>query len=243
MKYYKIIIDDKIVGAVSSTNFIKYSPITESFLRSNENNGEFVNWKSKIYRDTWMQPVPFTIDFIQALILNITEEEYNILSEAFITNDEIEYEREEQEEYIEPEYIDPIDVNTIEFVRTSKIQEMSSACRAAIESGFNLNLRGETHHFSLTTQDQLNIMNLSILVQTQELIPYHADGEETTFYTAEEINQIIAAATQFKTYQTTYYNALKTYINALDTIEDIAAITYGTPIPEEYKSDVLKVLE
>jgi len=36
---------------------------------------------------------------------------------------------------------------------------------------------------------------------------------------------------------------LKNYINSLGTIEDINAITYGVTIPEEYKTDVLKVLE
>ena len=86
-------------------------------------------------------------------------------------------------------------------------------------------------------------MSLSTTAQTQSLIPYHADGEECVFYTAEEINQIIVAANDFKNYQLAYYNSLKAYINELDTIEAIAAITYGTPIPDEYKSDVLRVLE
>ena len=128
-------------------------------------------------------------------------------------------------------------------MKSSKIAEMSSTCRQIIEQGFDLVLRGETHHFSLTTQDQLNLMSLNLMAQTEELIPYHADEEEVTFYTADEIKQIIAAATAHKNYQIAYNNALKAYINALDNIEDIAAITYGTPIPDEYKSDVLMVLE
>ena len=86
-------------------------------------------------------------------------------------------------------------------------------------------------------------MNLNIMIQTETLIPYHADGEEVTFYTVEEIQQIISAANTFKNYQLAYNNALKAYINDLDTIEAIAAIEYGTPIPDEYKSDVLMVLE
>jgi len=86
-------------------------------------------------------------------------------------------------------------------------------------------------------------MNLSTLAQTQALIPYHADGEECMFYSAEEINKIIETATNLKIYQTTYYNSLKTYINALETIEEVAAVEYGIPIPEEYKSDALKILE
>jgi hypothetical protein len=86
-------------------------------------------------------------------------------------------------------------------------------------------------------------MSLNVIAQTQNIIPYHCDGETCIFYSAEEINQIIAAATAHKIYHTTYYNALKSYINSLETIEDIAAITYGTPIPDEYKSEVLKVID
>jgi hypothetical protein len=132
---------------------------------------------------------------------------------------------------------------TIDAMREMKLNSLSYTCRITIEQGFDTIIRGETKHFSLTTQDQLNLMSLSAMAQTQSLIPYHADGEECTFYTAEEINQIIDAANSFKNYQIAYYNALKTYVNDLDTIEDIAAIEYGTPIPDEYKSDVLKILE
>jgi len=81
------------------------------------------------------------------------------------------------------------------------------------------------------------------MAQTESLIPYHADGETCEFYTPDEINEIISTATAFKNYHLAYYNSLKTYVNALETVEEISAITYGTPIPEEYKTDVLKVLE
>lgn len=81
------------------------------------------------------------------------------------------------------------------------------------------------------------------MAQTATLIPYHADGEETTFYTNEEINDIIDTANSFKIYHTTYFNALKIYINALNSIEEIGTIKYGIEIPEEYKTDVLKALE
>ena len=81
------------------------------------------------------------------------------------------------------------------------------------------------------------------MTQTQSLIPYHADGQECVFYSAEEINEIVDTANAFKIYHTTYYNALKIYINALETIEEISAIEYGVEIPEEYQTDVLKVLE
>jgi len=53
---------------------------------------------------------------------------------------------------------------------------------------------------------------------------------------------IISEATKWKTYHTTYYNALKNYVNSLDDPYVIANITYGIELPEEYQSDVLKAL-
>lgn len=119
---------------------------------------------------------------------------------------------------------------------------MSRACRATIEGGFSLELRNEIKHFSLDTQDQLNLMNLSILAQTQSLIPYHADDEECVFYTNEEINEIVETANAWRIYHTTYYNSLKKYINALEDVEAIGAIEYGIDIPEEYQTEVLRAL-
>ena len=241
MKYYKLIDDNKIVGAVSSNDFIRYSPIVDCFLRGSEETGEYISFQNKLYRATWMCPIQVIQDYTLIETIEITEEEYAIIIAAYQSNQTIEEDTTEEPE--EHETIDPIMQDTLEFIRSSKILEMSQACRHTIEEGFDLEIRGETHHFSLTIQDQLNLMSLSSMTQTNSLIPYHADGEETAFYTAEEINQIINAAADYKSYQTTYYNSLKTYINTLDTIEAIAAITYGTPIPDEYKSDVLKVLE
>lgn len=243
MKYYKIMNGLTFVGAINSNDFIAKNPVNGWLLTSNENLGQFVDYNGQLYRDYWMQPVYDDEQFILVTIKEISHDEYNSLIEAIENHETIPDEEEEEEEPVKPaeEPTEPDEI--LEYVRNGKINEMSLACRRTIESGFDLVLRGETRHFSLTTQDQLNLMSLSAMTQTQSLIPYHADGEESEFYTAEEINQIISAAASFKNYQLSYYNSLKTYINTLDTIEAIAAITYGTPIPDEYKSDVLKVLE
>lgn len=244
MKYYKIIKDGSFIGAIDSTNFFKEGGTHRRLVMSDENQGQFVEYNGILYRDYWMREIPNNQRiYQQASIIEITEQEYIVFIEAINKNETIIIE-EEEDEIIPPSTpsIEEPDIS-LEFIRSSKITEMSRTCRNTIEGGFDLDLRGETHHFSLTTQDQLNLMSISVMVQTQDLIPYHADGEESTFYTAEEINQVIAAATSFKNYNLSYYNALKAYINSLDTIEAIATITYGTPIPDEYKSDVLMVLE
>ena len=242
MKYYKMINNNQIVGAISSYNFVSYSPVAEGFLHTDEQLGEYISYNGQLYRSTIMKPIVIRKEYIPIILIEITEEEYNIYSEAIQNNEEI-YEQRQEEIIEDPPFIDMNDVASVEFIRSSKINEMSYTCRTTIEQGFDIELRGESHHFSLSTQDQLNLMNLNIMAQTQELIPYHADGEACEYYTATEINQIVKAANDYKIYHTTYFNALKEYINALETIEEIAAITYGTPIPEEYKSDVLRVLE
>lgn len=246
MKYYKIILDNNFIGVVSSENFRKYNKDSGFLLRSNELDGEYVRYEDLLYRDFWMSEISTTLfTYINAQITEITSEEYQTIISLEDNTEEIVRLITPEEETISEE-IEEVEITpdiTIEYVRTTKLKQLSAQCRLIIENGFDLELRGKNHHFSLDTQDQLNLISLSAMAQTQSLIPYHADGEECEFYTAEEINQIISEATTFKNYHLSYYNSLKTYINTLDTIEAIAAITYGTPIPDEYKSDVLKVLE
>lgn len=246
MKYYKIIQDNNFIGVACSINFVRYQTRNHLYVISDETHGEFVECNGKLYRSTWMLPIPNANmhQFEQATILEISEQEYLDIRAAIDTNEEIIIDDEPEEQVpVIIDDTDPADIASIEFVRSAKINEMSYICRTTIEAGFDLELRNEVHHFSLDTQDQLNLISLSAMAQTQSLIPYHADGEACIFYTTEEINEIVETATAFKIYHTTYYNALKGYINALETIEAIAAIEYGTPIPEEYKSDVLRALE
>ena len=244
MKYYKIVQDNTIVGVINSDDFIRYQAVNKLFIGADESTGDFINYNNKTYRSLWMKPLEqeFNIPYEIANVLEISENEYNELYKAMEKNETIQEETEEENLIPSNNIIIP-DTSSLDFIRSSKLKEMSYECRITIESGIDMEIRGETKHFSLSAQDQINLMNFSVTAQADDLIPYHADGEECTFYTAEEIKQIAAAANTFKIYHTTYYNALKNYINALDTIEDIAAITYGTPIPEEYKTEVLKTLE
>ena len=248
MKYYKLIKENQIIGVINSNDFVVYSPITDCFLGATDLNGEYACYNNKLYRSTWMSPIVQMVKYEEVLIIGITKEEYDTFMSAIKANQEIENNKtqeEVEEEEIEREINSPVDnitETTLDFIRQSKISEMSLQCRKTIEAGVDVELRMETKHFSMDTQDQLNLMSLGVMAQTQELIPYHADGETCIFYTADEINQIVAAATAHKVYHTTYYNALKNYINSLTTIEEIAAITYGTPIPDEYQSEVLKVI-
>ena len=234
MKYYKIILNNTIMGVSTSCDCLKFQMKHSMLERAIDEDAEYIRCANHLYHAQWMQTVKTNLYLYDvAEVISIEEQEYNILAPATETDPEI----------VIPPATNPIDEITLEYVREAKITKMSNTCRAIIEGGFDLELRDKVQHFSLTTQDQLNLISLSAMAQTQSLIPYHADGEECIFYTNEEINEIVETATAFKIYHTTYYNALKGYVNSLESIEEIAAIEYGSEIPEEYKSDVLKALE
>lgn len=242
MKYFKLIDNSLIIGVITSNNFMHYNSISDGYMRADEQIGEYVSYKGRFYRDGWMQPFIRQERYQELTIIEIDENEYNILLEALKVEETIVH--VQQVEDVKEERIIPEDTTSIEFLKTSKINEMSYTCNQLIESGFDVELSdGLTHHFSLTTQDQLNLITLSnMAAQGVQQIPYHADGELCCFYSPADINTIVNQATVFKTYHTTYYNALKNYINHLDNIEDIAAVTYGMELPLEYQTDVLKAL-
>lgn len=242
MKFYKIILDNTIIGAINSNDFVRFSPVANQYITADEETGEYAEYNSKIYRSTWMRPIAQAHEYISANIIQIEEEEYNLLMAA-IERNEIIYD-DVTPSGQQDEIIDPIDTTSIDFIRSSKIKEMSYECNKTIENGFDIETEDGIHHYSYALEDQLNLMNLSSMIaQGANELSYHADGELCRFYTPEEINEIINAGNAWKTYHTTYFNALKSYINSLETIEEISAITYGVDIPDEFKTDVLKILE
>lgn len=244
MNYYKLISGTNIVGIATSLDFRRFQKKHRIILICDEQSAQYVQYKDILYHDNWMLPITSDLyEYESAEVIQVDEQEYNTLKAALETEDEIVIKPETPVEE-EPEYVDPNEVITVDYVKSVKIAEMSNTCNKVITNGFDVVLSdGNSYHFSLTTQDQLNLITLSSMVANGETqIPYHADGELCRFYSADDINIIITTATQFKTYQISYFNALKAYIESLDDMNEIGAITYGVDIPAKYQSDVLKAL-
>lgn len=245
MTYYKLINGASFVGIATQHNFRMFQQKHKILLACDEESAQYIECNDSFYRADWMVPVITDIISYETVdVISIDEDEYNILLEAVESGEEIIPEPEPSEPDID---IPPVDENeevTIEYVKAMKLAEMSNTCNTVITKGFDAVLSdGETHHFSLTTQDQLNLITLStMLASGKTAIPYHADNELCKFYSADDISTIITSATTFKTYQVSYFNALKAYIESINTIEEISAITYGIEIPADYQSDVLKYL-
>lgn len=131
---------------------------------------------------------------------------------------------------------------TLEELQDAKRQEVSAACERVIYNGVSVTLTdGTTEHFALTEHDQINLFGKQAqLVAGVEQLEYHADGQPCRYYSAADMQAIIAAALWHVSYHTTYCNALNMWIATCETAEDVQAIYYGADVPEEYQSEVLK---
>jgi hypothetical protein len=126
---------------------------------------------------------------------------------------------------------------TLEEEKQRKIIEMMSYSQTTITNGIDYNGK----HYRLNTTDQINLTTLGSLAAQGQSVPYHADGEICSIYTAEEMNGLIAAASKFIIYHTTYFNLLKHQILDLETIEEVKAVYYGIELKDKYKDVIIAI--
>lgn len=145
--------------------------------------------------------------------------------------------------YVEPVPVpipDPEPVS-LEELQAWKQAEVSAACEAAIYSGVDVELSSGMEHFSLTEKDQLNLFGKQAqLAAGADKLEYHQDGHPCRYYSAEDMQKILSAATQHVSYHTTYCNSLNMWIDGAASADEVNTIYYGAGIPEKYQSDVLK---
>mgnify|MGYP006920092861 FL=1 len=130
-----------------------------------------------------------------------------------------------------------VPVGSLEYKKESVREKMSMACQSAIEAGVDVEVSTGTEHFSLDSTDQMNLTNMNILVAAGVAgYPYHADGKACRVYTADEITKIATAATQWVTANTTLNNSLVTWINRIETEEELNTVEYSVnKLPDDLK--------
>ena len=131
---------------------------------------------------------------------------------------------------------------TLKEFKTAKKQEISQACEQIIYAGISVTLAdGTVEHFALTEHDQLNLFGKQAQLATgAEQLEYHSDGKPCRYYSAADMQTIIAAAMQHVSYHTTYCNALNMWVAGCETADELQQIYYGVDVPEQYQSEVLK---
>ena len=131
---------------------------------------------------------------------------------------------------------------TLTELQAAKKQEISQACEQIIYAGISVTLAdGTVEHFALTEHDQLNLFGKQAqLAAGTEQLEYHSDGKPCRYYSATDMQTIIAAAMQHVSYHTTYCNALNMWVAGCETADELQQIYYGVDVPEQYQSEVLK---
>ena len=116
-------------------------------------------------------------------------------------------------------------------VISQKKSELSAECEKTIVAGVNV---GDAH-YSLTIEDQANILAWMAVAQTGKAVPYHQDGQPCRIYSSEEFMEVANAAVAFKTDQTTYCNLLMRQVETMTDVDEVKAVKYGvTQLEGEY---------
>ena len=111
----------------------------------------------------------------------------------------------------------------IDKVISQKKAELSAECERVIVAGVDV---GDAH-YSLTIEDQANILAWMAVAQMGKSVPYHQDEQSCRIYTAEEFMEVANAAVAFKTAQTTYCNLLMRQVEAMTNVDEVKAVKYG----------------
>ena len=113
---------------------------------------------------------------------------------------------------------------TVKNAISQKKSELSAECERTIVAGVDI---GDAH-YSLTIEDQANILALTPLAQAGNSVFYHSDSNMCCEYSSDEFLAVVNAATVFKTLQTTYCNLLMRQVEAMTDAEEVRAVKYGT---------------
>lgn len=130
-----------------------------------------------------------------------------------------------------------IQQQNIDSYKSAKISSMSSMCSLLITEGIDYN--GE--HYSLTDIDQLNLSRLGMQagLDNAPALVYHPDGKPCRVYSSEEMLGLVNKASAWISYNTTYYNLLKQYIeNNIVEVSSVIAIKYFDQLPPYYQDQL-----
>ena len=211
MKYYKIIKNKEFIGVGTTLNLRRFQNKHQIILICDETQVQYIQLGDVLYRANWMWPeVTDSIKYEIADVIRIEKDEYDLLLQAVETNEEIVI---EEDPIVEIESV-VVEEPTIDYVRSSKIAKLKSDCNKAITNGVDVKLSdGETRHFSMSLEDQINLLTMAYLA-------------DESVYSSEDMKIIITETNAFKNCHITKFKQLKDHVNSLNTIQEISMVNY-----------------
>lgn len=230
---YKLIVNNIVVDVVKKLRYVRYIPeLNKVIITTAAAAHGICGSDNKTFYALPQVTVPKEKSYWKvAFAVEICETEYTELRAALKTNN-----------VIVPDYL-------LDIERTRKISELSQACSNKIISGFTCVLSDtEQHHFKLTIEDQLNLIDIQReFDEGSDRIVFHATNEMCQAYNRNDIQTILTSAAAHKKHETTYFNVLKNCIYNIYDIEVIKSIQYGIDIKElpvciNFDSDIEELL-
>ena len=209
---YSIIYESKIIDVVQNPIFVKVLPSGHvAFTDKASANGIIGSDEKTVYS---FEPV--NRKNVKVVTINeISENEFNRLFSLLNSGKEV-----------------AADKLALADAINKAISDLSETCNSKIIEGFFVRLTdGKKHNFRLTTEDQLNILNLeNQLNNGAQSFVYHATSEPCKIFTREEMLKVIKAYREHILYHTTYFNVAKQYLNSLVSIDKVTEFTYGANV-------------
>jgi hypothetical protein len=218
---YKVIHDDKIIDVVKHPKFIKFLASGHIAMTDYSSaQGLVGSDNSTLY---CFAPVNDR-NLTNVKIVKINEAELNRLSGLLSSGQVIS-----------------ADESALVKAKREKLSSLSSSCKNKIVAGFTIELSDGEQNFKLTTEDQLNLMQIENQLSSGEsYFVYHATNQPCRIYTKEDMLKVISAFRRHVLYHTTYYNVVKQYINSLTDIEKVNMLSYGDDVSDMVDDAILK---
>lgn len=139
------------------------------------------------------------------------------------------------------------DAMTLEELKEWKIDQLSLMGEQTIFNGADIELTdGTIKNFTYDLEDQSNLLNAMFIIQALDdltiTIPYHGHGEPCELYSALDILAIYIGLQIFSTTVQTIVNMKINWVRECETKEEVRAITFETPLPDEWMDRAESIL-
>lgn len=128
-----------------------------------------------------------------------------------------------------------------------KIDQLSDMGEATIFAGTDVELTdGTVKNFTYDLEDQSNLLNAIFIIQALDdltiTLPYHEHGQACELYSALDILAIYISLQIFSTTVQTMTNMRINWVRSCATKDEVRAIEFDTPLPEDWQARADTVL-
>lgn len=243
MSFYKIIKNDQIIEIAENPVWVKKARNGVTIrCEVKEAHGIMSQTNGVIYQIDGAPVISPEYDVVG--VADISEDEYRELTTLLGLGATVSDRVSVIEWSTEPEITEELGGDLLEAIER-KVEILSAACQAEIMKGIDVAMSdGEVKHFTLTMEDQINLMFAREAVAADNTcnVLFKASGEDLMAYSAQDIMLVAKSAMEHITYQRAYFESLRKWVRQSRTVIEVGDRYYGEEVPEEFWSEVYELM-